>query len=107
AGLRRDSVVAQLDAIDARFPASEEVYTRVAHCKEQADAYLELGEYDRARKSLERLVKTSSGVGSRKDYQLSHWIDWLDRAFDLEPSEAAGRVIWFARAVVSLRDSTD
>jgi len=107
AGVQRERIVAQLDAIDARFFGWEEVYSRVAHCKEQVEAFLELGEHARARQVLERLMGTSSGVGSRKDYQLNHWIDWLDRVFDLEPSAALERASWFAKAVVSLRDSTE
>lgn len=107
AGVQRERIVAELDAIDARFFAWEEVYSRVVHSKDQVDAFLEVGEHGRARQALERLMRTSCGVGSRKDYQLNHWIDWLDRVFDLEPSAALGRASWFAKAVVSLRDSTE
>jgi hypothetical protein len=106
-GISATRIVEHLDALDERFPASEDVHTRVAHCKHQIEAYLEVGEKERARKVLGRLVRTSSGVWGRKDYQLNHWIDWFDRVFDLEPSEACSRVQWFARAVLSLRDSTE
>jgi hypothetical protein len=49
----------------------------------------------------------SFGVGYSKDYQLNGWIAWLKQLHALEPEQAAARTTWFARAILTLEETTE
>jgi hypothetical protein len=107
AGASRSWAIAQLGGIERDMLEGLDVNDRVRACQEQIEAYLALGETRQARHLLDQTVRTAIGVGARKDYQLDSWLDWLDRALDLEPEKAEERLAWFARAAVSLCDTTE
>ena len=80
---------------------------RVSYYAEQAKAWLVVGEQDRARACLERMRKSSVGVGYRKDYQSNAWIRRLREYLSKRPGESQRLVPWVARAVVTLEDTTE
>ncbi len=53
------------------------------------------------------MLQGSFGVGFRKDYQLDTWIEWLGRINKVEPERAVERIAWFARAIMTLEETTD
>jgi len=85
----------------------QDIAGRVEECRKQAEAWISLGEKERARQILERMLQMSFGVGYRKDFQLDSWISWLSKINKVEPNKAAERIAWFAQAITTLKDSTE
>lgn len=80
---------------------------RTEEYEAQAMAWLKLQEPDRSKQTIQNMLRFSSGVGYRKDYQFNTWIDWLGRTLSVEPDKALERIKWFARATVSLDETTE
>lgn len=80
---------------------------RTEEYQAQANAWLKLGEPLRAKQTLQGMLQVSFGVGYRKDYQFNEWIDWLGKVLHAEPVNALDRIKWFARATVSLEETTE
>lgn len=97
----------QLEQFEGELLADEDPYQRVRLCQEHAEAYLAFGDSERGLQWVRRLVQTAVGVGSRKDYQMDNWVDWLERIIPLEPEAAAERSAWLARAVAGLKGVTE
>lgn len=97
----------QLEQFEGELLVGEDTYQRVRLCQEQAEAYLAFDDTERGHQWVRRLVHTAVGVGSRKDYQMDNWVDWLERINSLEPDAAAERIEWFARAVAGLKGVTE
>jgi hypothetical protein len=106
-GASRSWALAHLVALEERLFDGLDAHGRVETCKSQIRAYLAVGEVSRARRVLESLIRTAHGVGYSKDHQFDTWLEWLDRASDLAPERLPERIDWHARAVVSLRESTE
>lgn len=80
-------------------------YGRVEACEAQAQAWLEFGESERAISELRRMVRTSRGIFSDKDYQLLHWIRWLGRVNEVEPQYIENRTSLMLRKMLSVQYS--
>ena len=100
AGVSSAWAAEQLEWVD-EIIEHDELPSRITEKAAQAGAYLKLGRTDRAKSVLLHALLEASSVAS-KDFQLNQWIKWLQRVNEFEPELAAGRVGWFARAVVEL-----
>lgn len=107
AGADRQWAFRQLAEIEKTMLKPQDVSGRMDECLKQAQAWVALNEEASARASLKQFLKASFGVGYRKDYQFDEWMEWLDQANAVMPEEVPKRVGWFARAVVSLEESTE
>jgi len=107
AGAERQWALDELNKIETTMLKPQDVSGRMDECLKQADAWIALGEPASARSSFKQFLKASFGIGYRKDYQLDEWMEWLERANDAVPSEIPSRICWFARAAVSLEESTE
>lgn len=94
---------ARLSGLESELDTGE-IFERVEAWRLQAEAWAELGDLDQARRCARRMLSTSFGAGSRKDYQYAEWVRWLGRAVEQEPERAAGRIAWMAEAVRRLED---
>lgn len=71
-----------------------------------ADAYSDLGHAGEAQRACLSIWRTAFGLGSRNDYQLARWVQWLGRTAPGLKSlddEAA----WFARLLAAADPLTD
>lgn len=96
-----------LTSLEDKMLDNKDINGRIKECAEQADAWAALGEKESIHRILEKMLKVSFGVGYRKDYQFNIWIDWLNRINGIEPEKASERIEWFARAIVSLENTTE
>lgn len=106
-GVSREWVVRRLGELENIMLDGKDVSGRIDECRKQAEAWVILGEKSSARELLAKMFNVSQAVGYRKDYQLNKWIHWLGRINEVEPEKAAERISWFARAIVSLEESTE
>jgi tetratricopeptide (TPR) repeat protein len=103
-GVQSTWVIDNLRAIDGMMLEGRDVNGRIEEYRKQSKAWLALGEKQSALKSFREMLQFSFGVGYRKDYQLDHWIQWLDRVNGVEPVKAASRVTLFATAISALEE---
>jgi hypothetical protein len=106
-GVGRDWGIERLRALEERMLEGLDVSGRIDECHKQAEAWLALGDQASARQLLCQMLQVSFGVGYRKDYQLASWIEWLGRINEKEPERAAERIAWFARAAMTLKETTE
>ncbi len=105
-GMARSWGVQHLAALDEQAEGLD-ISSRVWHHARQGKAWLDVGESERVRNSLEQMRKSAVGVGYRKDYQSSAWIRHLGEYLDKRPEESRRLIPWMARAMVTLEHSTD
>ena len=103
-GTERDWVVQQLHGIEARMLDWRDPRERLEECRQQAKAWLIVGEGEAARRMLRQTLQVSVAIGEG-DFQLNNWIRWLGRVNELEPEKARERVEWFSRAVAAIRET--
>lgn len=96
----------RLSIIDTEIGVWNDVDERVRDCVDQALAWLELGEKQRADALLARLLKTSFGLYSRKDYQFHVWVKWLVKINTEEKEGIEERIRRFAGALVVLEEAS-
>jgi hypothetical protein len=106
-GVSRTWVSGQLSAIEDEMLRDQDVTGRIEQSQEQARAWLALGEREHAKDQFERMLRVSFAVGYRKDHQLDEWIRWLGLANLVEPECVRERILWFARAIPALEESTE
>ena len=107
AGIEREQITRRLSSLEQAMLVGQDIAGRVQACYSQAEAWAGIGEPERTAQLLEQMLFHSFGVGYRKDYQLNSWIAWLKQIHELEPEQAAARTMWFARAILTLEESTE
>src|SRR5439155_20803487 len=66
------------------------------------------GNLDEATRLVWRLVPMAFGVGYRKDYQFSAWVDWLARAMKrVSHGQLVQDAAWMARLIVAAEPMTE
>jgi hypothetical protein len=107
AGIAKEWIVERLGHLESVMFEGQDVSGRVSECRSHAEAWLHLGDRERAHTSIEHGVQRSLGIGYRKDYQLNDWIYWLTLVNKAEPKRARERMLWLARAVLRVDESTE
>jgi hypothetical protein len=99
----QENFVRRIDAIDRIDISDDDLHTRITHYLEQARAWHEAGNSEKASLELPRALSTSFGIYHRKDRQFQHWIDWL---FKVGPGRAVNETLSdihrFASALVQV-----
>ncbi len=93
----------RLEPLEAFMLEGQDIAGRISECQKQAEAWRAIGKTANARRLIDRGIQVSFGVGYRKDYQLDDWIGWLDRANAIDRAGAKQRILWFARALPTLK----
>ena len=106
-GCSKQWAASALRELDGSVPDPGGVDNRVEECVKHAEAWLEAECRERAQHFLGLAVEVGFGVGYRNDYQMNHWIDWLDKINEVEPEKAGGRISHFARAIRDLDESAE
>lgn len=97
----------QISRLQSEIAAVPDVATRLEEHRHQIGAWARLGDVQAGLKTLKQSLTRSLGIGYRKDYQLSDWIEWLDRINQVDTQGARARTAWYARAAASLDESTE
>jgi hypothetical protein len=95
-----------LERLEEREPG-DDANSRFMIWIERADLRLALGDTQIAADFVDRALRTSFGVGYRKDYQLEWWLPWLDRVNRREPEEAGERIAGIAASIPDLDETTE
>jgi len=101
-GIAKDWAAEWLNLITAKISKILNHEQQVNEYYKQAMAWFQIGDKGRALSSLQQLLQASSGIGTRKDYQMSNWVRWLKKANKSMPRQSAERINWFSKMVVAL-----
>jgi hypothetical protein len=93
---------AQLNRIEPVMLNDLDPQGRASACKEQAEAWLILGENEQAVKELHRMMKAARGISYDKDYQLEIWLDWFGRVAKQESEKFQERFVLMLKRLLSV-----
>lgn len=90
-----------LERFEGEVDVFHELHERLSHFHELALGWLQLGERERGRRLLTRMLQTSFGFRGRNDDQLERWAVWADRfaMFTLSPNDAAAALLPLIKAL--------
>jgi hypothetical protein len=80
---------------------------RVTECLAHSKVWFILGDLEECEKWLKQAIQESIGVGYRKDYQFSTWIEWLRKINHKDPSKASERMKWFLSHLDHIKETTE
>lgn len=106
-GFNSDKAKLQLERIESSMLENRDIDSRITECVAHANVYIDLGEFETGEKWLKQAIKESIGVGYRKDYQFSSWIEWLKKINIEAPSEATQRIKWFLSHLNHIKETTE
>ncbi|WP_417784410.1 ATP-binding protein [Terasakiella pusilla] len=101
----RDWLVRQLELIEEDFNPYEDLYTQIEDYYEHANAWLDIGEKERAESILLRIFECSFGIEYHKDNQIVDWVRWLSIAHDKDVPNLPNITKHFAGALAVLQNS--
>ena len=97
----------ELERIEVFMLEGLDVYSRVTECESQAEAWLQIGEREKAFSSLSKLVKCARGIYSDKDYQLTQWANWIRKTnLSLDNTASISVIKKFIRQAFSVEETT-
>ncbi|MCX8534346.1 NACHT domain-containing protein [Chryseobacterium luquanense] len=106
-GLDHGIAEVQLRNIEDDMLAGLDLDARVSECLSHAKTYQLLNKLDDAEFWLKESCLQSFGVGYRKDYQYSTWIEWLKKINKYEPERAPERLNYFLSHLQHIKDTTE
>ena len=86
-GSGRSRLLSRLEELEPENPR-EDVTEFHQSYKDQADAWIEAGEPQRAQSYVDEIIRTSFGIAYEKDYQMSDWANWFAIALKHCPESA-------------------
>ncbi len=90
-----------LEAIEPNLGVKEDVHDRISNFESQIRAWAELGDLERARSLMPRLLAGSFGIYHDKDAQLGQWIYWFEKALESGDEQAESDTSAFMSGVAS------
>lgn len=106
-GFNSNKAKAQLSSLESSMLENRDIDGRVTECIAHSKVRLILGEFEIGEKWLKQAIQESIGVGYRKDYQFSTWIEWL-RIINLkDPSKSTERIKWFLSHLNHIKETTE
>lgn len=94
AGIERQLCLRMLNSIEGTMMGNKDLYGRAEEAFAQGKAWLEVGETEKARKLYGDVILESFGIGYRKDYQTSLFVDWLGIADNKDTGKIIERIHW-------------
>jgi hypothetical protein len=101
-GDRRSRLVQRLESLQQEIGVWDEVHERVEYLGKLAESWCEIGEIDRARALIPRMLAGSFGIYHHKDRQLQQWVDILTKVATVAPELIEKELHRFAAAVLVL-----
>ncbi|MFO7852008.1 MAG: NACHT domain-containing protein [Bacteroidales bacterium] len=106
-GFNHEKAEIQLSNLESFMLTDHDIDGRITECLAHAKVWFILGQLEVGEKWLKQAIQESIGVGYRKDYQFSTWINWL-RIINLkDPSRASERTKWFLSNLNHIKESTE
>lgn len=96
------NLVKRLSLIEEKMDGWDDLYTRVQECFDQAMAWLEAQEPQRARTLLPKMLATSFGIYHDKDDQFHFWVKWLTKINNVQTQGNEERIRRFVGTLVVL-----
>ncbi|HOJ11791.1 MAG TPA: hypothetical protein PK733_14525, partial [Clostridiales bacterium] len=100
-----DRLINQLCLIESQMDVLDDIYSRVNGMMEQAFAWIEAGECDRAKSLIPMIINASFGIYNDKDSQFNRWVDWLEIVNDIHKENSEERIKRFAGALAVLEQA--
>lgn len=106
-GFNSDKAKAQLLGLEVSMLENRDIDGRVTECFAHSKVWFILGELEIGEKWLKQAIQESIGVGYRKDYQFSTWIEWVRKINLKDPSKATERIKWFLSHLNHIKETTE
>ncbi|MFN4233866.1 MAG: ATP-binding protein [Bacteroidia bacterium] len=106
-GFNSEKAKKQLSSLESSMLEDRDIDGRVTECVAHSKVWLILGELKIGKKWLKQAIQESIGVGYRKDYQFSTWIEWLRKINLKDPSKATERIKWFLSHLNHIKETTE
>lgn len=106
-GFNSEKAKKQLSSLESSMLEDRDIDGRVTECVAHSKVWLILGELKIGEKWLKKAIQESIGVGYRKDYQFSTWIEWLRKINLKDPSKAIERIKWFLSHLNHIKQTTE
>lgn len=97
----------QLINLESFMLFDHDIDGRISECIDHSKLWINLGELKIAEKWIKQSIKESLGIGYRKDYQFSTWIEWLRKINNKEPEQAPFRIKWVLSHLKHIKESTE
>ncbi|MDD2776113.1 MAG: hypothetical protein PHU06_09165 [Gallionella sp.] len=101
----RDTLIRRLEVLEQKIGVWHEVHERTNEYGQLALAWSEVGEAERGRTLIPRLLKDSFGIHYRKDRQLQQWVDLLAKTAATQSNLVSEDIGNFATALVVLEQA--
>ncbi len=106
-GFDAEKAVIQLRALEDSMLEDHDIDGRITECLAHSEVWFILGKLEEGEKWLKQAIQESIGVGYRKDYQFSTWIEWLRKINHKDPSKAPERIKWFLSHLNHIKETTE
>lgn len=106
-GFDAEKAIIQLRSLEHSMLDDHDIDGRITECLAHSKVWFILGELEETEKWLKQAIKESIGVGYRKDYQFSTWIEWLRKINHKDPSGASERIKWFLSHLNHIKETTE
>ncbi|MGX1641288.1 hypothetical protein [Sphingobacterium sp. NPDC055431] len=106
-GFNSEKAKKLLSSLETSMLEDRDIDGRVSECVAHSKVWLILGELEIGEKWLKQAIQETIGVGYRKDYQFSTWIEWLRKINLKDPSKATERIKWFLSHLQHIKETTE
>lgn len=106
-GFNAKKAVIKLRSIEDSMLEGHDIDGRITECLAHSKVWFILGKLDEGEIWLKQAIQESIGVGYRKDYQFSTWIEWLRKINHKDPSKATERIKWFLSHLKHIKETTE
>ena len=106
-GIDKQTCQRMLEEIESTMMVDKDLDGRAGEALEQGKAWLALDEKDRAIKSFSIMVLESFGIGYRKDYQATQFVEWISCINKIVPKKAIERFHWVTSRLRYIKEITE
>lgn len=106
-GFNSNKAKTQMSSLESSMLENRDIDGRVTECVAHSKVWIILEEFEIGEKWLKQAIQESIGVGYRKDYQFSTWIEWLRKINIKDPSKATERIKWFLSHLNHIKETTE
>ncbi len=106
-GFNIEKALVSLRSLEYSMLDDHDIDGRITECIAHSRVWFMLGEMEVGEKWLKQAIQESIGVGYRKDYQFSTWIDWLRKINQKDSSGATERIKWFLSHLNHIKETTE
>lgn len=96
-----------LEKIESTMMVDKDLDGRAEEALAQGKAWLALDEKERAIKIFSKMILESFGIGYRKDYQATQFVEWISCINEVVPEKAIERFHWVTSRLRYIREVTE